>query len=724
MTSTPSDRRRSQTRMYDRLSSVVFLKTKEAFGGLSNMASGFPLLVNGIRIRTSEALYQTCRFPHLPDVQRLIIEQQSPMTAKMKSKPYRHYSRRDWNRVRVNVMRWCLRVKLAQNWDVFSKLLLDTGDRPIVEHSRKDDFWGAKPVDERTLAGMNVLGRLLMELRESVKTEPRENLLRVEPLHIADFLFGGCPIEPVTVRTLEQAEPVDGPPARSPRRQMPEPTGIQLPPTRTPKVAARPLRQGSTEYATDQGSGNLKSYPIYRDSGLKWLGEVPDHWMIERLKSSVDNIVEKGTEQDSADAYVALEHVESWTGRIRWGNLDSSLESQLKHFRPGDVLFGKLRPYLAKVARPTRGGLCVGEFLVLRPRHGNFTTAYIELLLRSKPVIDAVNSSTFGAKMPRAGWQFMGGMAVVRPSLLEQTAIVHFLAHADRRIRRYIRAKQKLIALLEEQKQALIHQAVTGQIDVRTGQPYPTYKPSGVEWLGEVPEHWDVRRGKRTFTPRMELARPDDVQLSATQAYGVIAQADYEGRVGRKIVRILRHLEKRRHVEVDDFVISMRSFQGGLERAWVGGCIRSSYIVLRPSTKLVVGYFGHLFKSVGYIEALQATADFIRDGQDLNFKNFSGVDVPFPPIDEQWRIARGLDDATTGVASAIERSRREIELLRECRTRLIADVVTGKLDVRAAAAALHEVDSLESDEDPDDTSDADTESDLNEVGVVAEAVKT
>ena len=214
MESTRPDRRRSQTRTYDRSSSVVFRKTRETFGGLSNMAGGFPLLVSGVRIRTSEALYQACRFPHLPDVQRLIIAQRSPMTAKMKSKPYRHDSRRDWNRVRVNVMRWCLRVKLAQNLEFFSKLLLDTGDRAIVEQSRKDDFWGAKPVDDRTLVGMNVIGRLLMELREFVKAEPEKNLRRVEPLLIPNFLLGGRPIEPVTDRTLERAEPVVGTPVR------------------------------------------------------------------------------------------------------------------------------------------------------------------------------------------------------------------------------------------------------------------------------------------------------------------------------------------------------------------------------------------------------------------------------------------------------------------------------------------------------------------------------
>jgi putative DNA methylase len=154
------------------------------------MASGFPLEVNGIRIRSSEALYQACRFPHLPDVQRLIIREYSPMTAKMRSKPHRKQTRPDWEKVRVPIMRWCLRVKLAQNWHKFGNLLLATEDRPIVEESRKDAFWGAKPIDHETLEGKNVLGRLLMELREELGKNG-DKLVRVEPLTIPQFLLFG-----------------------------------------------------------------------------------------------------------------------------------------------------------------------------------------------------------------------------------------------------------------------------------------------------------------------------------------------------------------------------------------------------------------------------------------------------------------------------------------------------------------------------------------------------
>ena len=185
-------------RTYNRQECITFRKTAERFGGLSNMAGGYLLNVNGIKILTSEALYQACRFPHLPEVQQLIIAERSPMTAKMKSKPYRENSSPDWELIRTRVMRWCLRVKLVQNWNKFSKLLLDTRDLPIVEDSRKDDFWGAKPGDEEILTGANVLGRLLMQLREQLKHGEISCQTIIAPLDIPDFLLYGQAILPIS----------------------------------------------------------------------------------------------------------------------------------------------------------------------------------------------------------------------------------------------------------------------------------------------------------------------------------------------------------------------------------------------------------------------------------------------------------------------------------------------------------------------------------------------
>ena len=213
----------------------------------------------------------------------------------------------------------------------------------------------------------------------------------------------------------------------------------------------------------------LIPYPSYASSSIPWPGCIPNHWKIARIKSQMDNVVDLTRRSSRGDIYVALEHVESWTGKIRDAGDDVNFESQVKRFQERDVLFGKLRPYLAKVTAPNRSGVCAGEFLVLRPLGHHLATKFLERFLRSKPIIDAVDASTFGAKMPRADWSFIGNMEMPVPP-------------PDEQIQHYIAGKERLIALLEEeQRQALVHQAVTRGLD-----PNVQIKPSGVEWLGDI----------------------------------------------------------------------------------------------------------------------------------------------------------------------------------------------------------------------------------------------
>lgn len=193
-------------RTYDRAHCVVFHKTRDAFGALSNMAAGFPLHIEGFEIPTSEALYQACRFPHLPKIQKLIIEQRSPMTAKMKSKLYRKQTREDWDAVRVGIMKWCLKIKLAQHWHHFGEVLLSTGTKPVVEQSRRDEFWGAIPDPKgNLLVGSNVLGRLLMDIRERLKNNPGEFSI-ISPLPITGFEILGRIIGPIARDSADSSE--------------------------------------------------------------------------------------------------------------------------------------------------------------------------------------------------------------------------------------------------------------------------------------------------------------------------------------------------------------------------------------------------------------------------------------------------------------------------------------------------------------------------------------
>ena len=494
-----------QTRTYPRADSIVFLKTNEVFGGLSNMASGFPVVVNGFRIRTCEALYQACRFPHRPDVQRLIFAWKSPMTAKMKSKPFRRDSRADWEGVRVDIMRWCLRVKLAQNWCAFSELLLKTADRPIVEQSRKDDFWGAKPTDECTLVGMNVLGRLLMELREAVKAEGRDSLLLVQPLAIPDFMLGGRPIGIVTAKDdkldVSMVQTAAKPPDfHGDRLAVQQPSLFDVPVVNETILLAQPV-------VSKRGVGiaNLKPYPTMKDPGEEWLREVPEHWRSAPVRRycrvfagatpsrSIAQYWESGSIPWLSSGEVNLRRIRTARQFITEAGLKSSSTNWI---RPGSLVLalagqGRTKGMVATVEFFTT---CNQSLAAIEPAKCESRYEYLAYYLESR--YRNIRALVGDGLRDGLNLEHVRSIPTPLPPLSEQTAIVRFLDHTDRHIRRYIRAKQKLIALLEEQKQVIIHQAVTGQIDVRTGQPYPDYKPSGVEWLGEVPVQWENSEAK------------------------------------------------------------------------------------------------------------------------------------------------------------------------------------------------------------------------------------
>jgi type I restriction enzyme S subunit len=193
---TLSDFDETRTEIYRRTECATFRKTSEQWGEFSNMAGGFPIVVNGVKVLTSEALYQACRFPHLPEVQQEILRQASPMAAKMKGKPHRRNSRPDFDELRVVIMWWALRVKLACNLPRFSQVLLGSHVLPIVEDSHKDQFWGAKQAKNDTglLVGQNVLGRLLVLLRDLIRRDGSEGFSCVEPPAISNFLLLGEPI--------------------------------------------------------------------------------------------------------------------------------------------------------------------------------------------------------------------------------------------------------------------------------------------------------------------------------------------------------------------------------------------------------------------------------------------------------------------------------------------------------------------------------------------------
>ena len=262
------------------------------------------------------------------------------------------------------------------------------------------------------------------------------------------------------------------------------------------------------------------------------------------------------------------------------------------------------------------------------------------------------------------------------PTVKDQNAIVQILNKKIAAINDVINKKANIIELLQEQRTAVICSAVTKGIDATAKM-----KDSGVEWLGEIPAHWQVVPAKALFSQSKETRQDDDIQLTASQKYGIIPQEDYMALQSTKIVLADKGLDDWKHVEPNDFIISLRSFQGGLEISYVPGCITWHYIVLKPKNGVEPEYFKWLFKSPRYIQALQRTANFIRDGQDLRFSNFVQVPLPLIQKDEQKDIAEYLNRETARIDSIIADVTEQIEKLKEYRQSVISEVVTGKVAV-------------------------------------------
>ncbi|HDK5296621.1 TPA: restriction endonuclease subunit S [Klebsiella pneumoniae] len=211
-------------------------------------------------------------------------------------------------------------------------------------------------------------------------------------------------------------------------------------------------------------------------------------------------------------------------------------------------------------------------------------------------------------------------------------------------------------------------------------QPYPQYKDSGLGWLGQIPNHWRSIQSRRLFSSRNVKALVGDRQLAATQKYGVIFQDIFMDLEGRRVVQVQKGAEILKHVEPGDFVISMRSFQGGIEYCCHEGCVSSAYVPLVPIKWVCSDYFKYLFKSASYIQALQSTSNLVRDGQALRFENFSQIDLPVVPVEEQRTIAAFLDYETARIDKLIAKQQRLIELLKEKRQAVISHAVTKGLN--------------------------------------------
>ena len=442
-----------------------------------------------------------------------------------------------------------------------------------------------------------------------------------------------------------------------------------------------------------------KPYSSYRTSGVEWLGEVPTHWEVRRIKTLFREKDERSN--DRYGELLSLTRSHGLIPQAKASNRIASIEdlSNYKVCRPGDLVMNRMQAWSGMFAVPSQEGLISPDYSVFE-LVGESEVKYFEHLFKTSLLVEqfAQKSKGIGSGFNRLYTADFGSIPTIVPPLPEQTAIVRFLDHADRRIRRYIRAKQKLIALLEEQKQAIIDQTVTGQINVRTGQPYPTYKPSGVEWLTQVPVHWNLLRGKflfrcidvRSSTGEEELLTVSSERGVVPRSSATVTMFQAESYVGYKLCW------------PGDLVInSLWAWGRGLGVSRYHGIVSSAYGVyrLRPAYSKYSHYIHRLVRSTPFNFELHVRSKGIwKSRLQLTDEAFLDALLPVPPTEDQVAIVACLDKISAAIDPSIRRTYRQIEVLHEYRTRLIADVVTGKLDVREAAAELPEVDPLAEDD--------------------------
>ncbi|MGH9487695.1 MAG: restriction endonuclease subunit S [Terriglobales bacterium] len=451
----------------------------------------------------------------------------------------------------------------------------------------------------------------------------------------------------------------------------------------------------------------LKPYPMYKKLGLPWLAEIPGHWGSSPVKQEF--VIQLGkmlqnAPRSTADVpvpYLKSQHVQ-WSG-VRTIDLPKmwATPSDLRQFevRTGDLL----------VCEGGEGGRCAvvtslpSSAIIQNALHrvrqradgDNRFLAYAMAVISSLGWFLAVSSKATIAHFTKDKFS---RMEIPLPPPDEQTAIVRFLDHANGRLGRAIRAKKKLIALLNEQKQAIIHRAVTRGLD-----PDVPLKPSGIPWLGDIPQHWEVVSLRMRYS--VELGKMLDTKR-LTGCYPVPYLRNRDVQWDRVMISDLPVMdiapsEFDRYTRKPGDMLVCEGGQVGRSAFWAGALPACGFQKALHRLRFLDGN-RDLPRFLFYqIRLAAARGVFAADGNENTFAHLTCEKLrrhrfAFPPLAEQKAIVRTLDDAAQGPDIVSGLLDREVNLLREYRTRLVADVVTGKLDVREAAARLPEDDVPES----------------------------
>ncbi|MFH0998661.1 MAG: restriction endonuclease subunit S [Pseudomonadota bacterium] len=470
----------------------------------------------------------------------------------------------------------------------------------------------------------------------------------------------------------------------------------------------------------------LKPYAEYKESGHDWIGQLPAHWSLLPNRAIFEEVKDRNHPGDEmlsvtiTRGIVRQKTLLSDTSKKDSSNIN---KSAYKLVQPGDIAYNKMRAWQGALGASSLRGIISPAYVVMRPRV-KANSWFYHHLYRTPAFAKEAGRWSYGitSDMWSLRPEHFKMIYTVLPPPDEQAAIVRFLDHANRKIDRFIRAKRKLIALLGEQKQAIIHRAVTCGLN-----PSAPLKPSGIPWLGDIPAHWQIvpLKGACSIQSGVTLGK-SYIETRLTEFPYLRVANVQAGHLSLKKIKTLRlpvSEAKRSMLQGGDVLMTEGGDPDKLERGcvWngeVANCLHQNHVfAVRPSRqKMRPQYLSALLESHYAKLYFLRTAKQTTNLASTNKTTIGQFRLLLPPISEQDSILSCLAFELKTVVTAIARTEREIALMREYRTRLTADIVTGKLDVREAAANLGEQDYTSL---PEDTETTDAEA-LDDAGITDE----
>lgn len=417
-----------------------------------------------------------------------------------------------------------------------------------------------------------------------------------------------------------------------------------------------------------------------KDSGMPWIGKIPKDWKTDKFKYHL-----KRSEPRNPGNQVVLSLYRDYgiipkDSRDDNHNVTSEDTSNYKYVQIGDFVVNKMKAWQGSVAVSNYEGIVSPAYYVYKFSDHQIYKKYLHYLLRACYKDEFMRLSG-GLRVGQ--WDLsadgLGNTYILIPPYDEQVKIADYLDSKKERIDSIREGVEAEIEALKEYKKSVITEAVTKGLNKNVEM-----KDSGIPWCPRIPKHWVPTNPKALFHQRKERARENDKQLTASQKHGIVFQDDFMKIENQKVVTVAKDFDILKHVEPNDFVISMRSFQGGLEFSELSGCISSAYVMLVPNCNLVYPpFYRWLFKSDKYINAIQSTTNLIRDGQAMRFANFVMVPLFIIPLDEQQRIADYLNKKCSKIDSIIQKKQELLANLDTYKKSLIYEYVTGKKEVPA-----------------------------------------